>query len=31
MAILWIQMEFCAILSAMQASDDVMIYASVIC
>jgi len=25
MAILWIKREFCAILSAMQVSDDVMI------
>jgi len=31
MAILWMQEEFCAILSAMQASDDVMIYAGVVC
>jgi len=31
MAILWTQKEFCTIFLAMQASDDVMIYAGVIC
>jgi len=31
MAILWILREFYAIFSAMQASDDVMIYAGVMC
>jgi len=30
MAILWIQREFCAIFSAMQASDDITIYAGVV-
>jgi len=31
MAILHIQREFCAIFSAMQASDDVVIYARIVC